>query len=408
MNCVFCKSEIEEEDEICRNCKNKKQKTIEEQQIMKYFKDGHTYEEMCKLLNMEGYKMSIRTLKRRCKKIGLTRKNSQSRDEVREAITKEIDGPCSQMGYRTMWHHLRSARGFFTSRDAVMHMAREVNPDGVRIRQRKKLHRRTYHSLGPNDCWHMDGYDKLKPFGFPIHGCVDGYSRKILWLELLYSNNNPVNIASLYVNALRRDKKIPRRLRTDCGTENGLAAGIQEFLRRNCGDALASSGSHIYGSSHSNQRIEAWWSQLRKSQTTYAINFFRNLAEEMFNVEDVLHKSCAWFCFGPLLRKNLSEFKDQWNSHYIRKSQYSNVHGRPNFVYVCPGDEKSDQSFIVNDDDLVGVDEYLNSLEGNDTPDYEIYFEYFQHVVDTQRITMGNNSWTDAETLFKYLLNNAV
>ena len=23
--------------------------------------------------------------------------------------------------------------------------------------------------------WHVDGYDKLKPFGFPIHGCIDGY-----------------------------------------------------------------------------------------------------------------------------------------------------------------------------------------------------------------------------------------
>ena len=28
------------------------------------------------------------------------------------------------------------------------------------------------------------GYDKLKPYGFPIHGAIDGYSRKILLLEL--------------------------------------------------------------------------------------------------------------------------------------------------------------------------------------------------------------------------------
>ena len=27
---------------------------------------------------------------------------------------------------------------------------------------------------GPNWCWHIDGYDKLKPFGFPIHACIDG------------------------------------------------------------------------------------------------------------------------------------------------------------------------------------------------------------------------------------------
>ena len=28
---------------------------------------------------------------------------------------------------------------------------------------------------GPNHVWHLDGYDKLKPFGFPIHACIDGY-----------------------------------------------------------------------------------------------------------------------------------------------------------------------------------------------------------------------------------------
>ena len=28
---------------------------------------------------------------------------------------------------------------------------------------------------GPNYLWHMDGYDKLKPYGFCIHGAIDGY-----------------------------------------------------------------------------------------------------------------------------------------------------------------------------------------------------------------------------------------
>ena len=22
--------------------------------------------------------------------------------------------------------------------------------------------------------WHLDGYDKLKPFGFAVHACIDG------------------------------------------------------------------------------------------------------------------------------------------------------------------------------------------------------------------------------------------
>ena len=30
----------------------------------------------------------------------------------------------------------------------------------------------------PNYVWHADGMDKLKPFGFAIHGCIDGYVDK--------------------------------------------------------------------------------------------------------------------------------------------------------------------------------------------------------------------------------------
>ena len=29
--------------------------------------------------------------------------------------------------------------------------------------------------------WDVDGYDKLKPYGFCIHGAIDGYSRRILF-----------------------------------------------------------------------------------------------------------------------------------------------------------------------------------------------------------------------------------
>ena len=31
-----------------------------------------------------------------------------------------------------------------------------------------------YLTQGPRYLWHIDGYDKLKPYGFSIHGCIDG------------------------------------------------------------------------------------------------------------------------------------------------------------------------------------------------------------------------------------------
>lgn len=32
----------------------------------------------------------------------------------------------------------------------------------------------TYINQGPNFVWHVDGYDKLSPYGLDIHGCIDG------------------------------------------------------------------------------------------------------------------------------------------------------------------------------------------------------------------------------------------
>ena len=46
----------------------------------------------------------------------------------------------------------------------------------------------------------IDGYDIIKSFGFPIIGCIDGFSRKILWLEIVNSNNDPFATASAYLN----------------------------------------------------------------------------------------------------------------------------------------------------------------------------------------------------------------
>ena len=66
------------------------------------------------------------------------------------------------------------------SRQAVATCLHEMDPEGCDRRRRPKLKRRAYTNPGPNHCWHIDGDDKLKPDGFVIHGCIDGYSRKII------------------------------------------------------------------------------------------------------------------------------------------------------------------------------------------------------------------------------------
>ena len=97
---------------------------------------------------------------------------------------------------------------------------KSLDPEGMNARLRKRLKRRSCSSPGPNFVWHIDGYDKLKPYGIAISGCIDGFSRNILWLEAGTSNNDPKVIANYFIKTVKNKGGCPKRVRTDLGTEN--------------------------------------------------------------------------------------------------------------------------------------------------------------------------------------------
>ncbi|XP_052704776.1 uncharacterized protein LOC128180681 [Crassostrea angulata] len=103
-----------------------------------------------------------------------------------------------------------------------MKFMKEIDPIGCEFRRRRRIIRRIYKSSGPNDTWHIDGYDKLKPYGLSIHGCIDGYSRKIMWLRVGSSNNDPTVIARYYLRCVMECGGCPSLLQSDPGTENVL------------------------------------------------------------------------------------------------------------------------------------------------------------------------------------------
>ena len=102
-------------------------------------------------------------------------------------IRHQIEGPSSLFGYRAMWNKLQCC---CPSRHG--HGLQELDLQASILRKARKLLCRSLISRGPNAAWHVDGYDKLKPYGLPIHGCVDELSRRILWLKVCKSNNYPV------------------------------------------------------------------------------------------------------------------------------------------------------------------------------------------------------------------------
>ena len=93
-------------------------------------------------------------------------------------LLKLAENP-SNFGYRAMHQKLITMR-ISVDRDNVRQILIHADPEGVECRSKKVLKRRKYYAKGPNGIWHIDGNDKLKPYGFEIHGCIDGYSRNVL------------------------------------------------------------------------------------------------------------------------------------------------------------------------------------------------------------------------------------
>ena len=129
---------------------------------------------------------------------------------------------------------------------------------------KRRLRRRQYHSKGPDFLWHIDSFDKLKQYGLCVNGFIDGFSRKIIWVNVYKTSSNPRVVAGYYIEAVSKRRGCPALMRGDNGKENGIVAQMQQFLSGN--------NTIFYGKSTGNQRIEMFWDFLRKECVQYWID----------------------------------------------------------------------------------------------------------------------------------------
>ena len=188
--------------------------------------------------------------------------------------------------------------GLYVRREDVRTIMCFLYPDDMNSRRRKRLTRRTYFAKGPNYIWHVDGYDKIKPYGICISGCIDGYSRKVLWLRAGSTNNDPYVVGGYFVDAVERLGGCPTIVRTDFGTENVCLREIQIMLR----PSDQSPPSFIAGASTMNQRIESWWGMLRRQCTQYWMNLFSSLKDTGYFDGTFLDKNLIQFCFMDIIQ----------------------------------------------------------------------------------------------------------
>lgn len=286
-----------------------------------------------------------------------------------------------------MHQKLRSV-GLNVDRESVRLIVKSLDPEGVETRKAHRLKRRIYSCPGPNHIMHIDGYDKLKLFGFAILGAIDGYSRKILWLNVKSTNNDPSVTANHFFDYIQETNIVPRVIRTDRGSENVTIGGIQRYLRRNHQDRFSGNASFRYGTSTSNQRIESWWSQFRKSRSTWWINLFKDLRDnDLFDGSIRYHVDSIKFCFLNILQEELDETRRFWNSHRIRKVRNSECPaGRPDFIHVSPSHYGvTDGGIVISQGDLLAAKPFISC---------DLMFGCSREYVELAKILMYENGFS--------------
>lgn len=226
---------------------------------------------------------------------------------------------------------------FYSFRQTIRNVVEAVEPGRAERMKAKRLSRRVYKVQGPNHIWHIDGNDKLKPYGFCISGCVDGFSRKIMWLKVGRTNKNPDVICMYFLDVVRDLDVLPSVVRMDRGTENVHIANVQRMLRAEHQDSL-SNVCVMFGSSNHNQRIERLWLSLKQAVLQDFMDLFKDYATSgVVDLTDEAHRECLIFCFMPVIRAELESFITTWNNHRIRSMKSAACpSGIPNVLYSSP------------------------------------------------------------------------
>ena len=290
--------------------------------IEAYFRLGMKYEEITFILgNTHGLSISVRQLKRVLKDLNLYRRRYSDLETVIPFIQEQLQGSGQLLGYRMM-HAKCLDHEHLVRKEDVRFILKESDPAGVALRRTRRLMRRTYNVPDPNHIWHLDGYDKLKPYGLCISCCIDGFSRKIIWLNVYNTNNNPRVIGGYYLEAIKEHGGCPRVVRGDFGTETGHVRDFQVYFQRFVHGNMPLA-PYIDGPSTANQRIEGWWCSLRKQCLHFWIELFKTLQDEGYYRGDNLDKHLMVFTFTALIQVGIL-MEERYQNCHLKRYMYVN------------------------------------------------------------------------------------
>ena len=218
----------------------------------------------------------------------------------------------------------------------------------------------------------------------------------------MYINKDPIVVCRYYLAAISTLGALPKKVRADRGTQNVDICSVQTFLRRNHADSLSGNSSFQYGKSVSNQRIEAWWSILKRDTLQTWINYFKDLRESgVYDDSDIIHVEASRFCFYTSLQKDLDDMKEYWNNHKIRKSNAAeSPDGRPELMYCLPedyGDNESKVPMCLSDLSTVSS---IYSTSANYSFSCSMEFVKLAAAVMSENNLLWPSNRDESETLF--------
>lgn len=189
---------------------------ITREQLESLIETNFTVPQMAHMLGV-----SVSTIRRRMDLYNLSIRAMYATisDEELDHLVQVIHRQFPMCGSKQMAGHLL-VRGFCVQQNRIREPQRRIDPDGVVMRRLTVTRRRQYNVSAPLSLYHIDGNHKLIRYVYDIsviaivcimlydcrwhlviHVCIDGYSRRIMYLQCS-DNNRAATVFRLFKKAV--------------------------------------------------------------------------------------------------------------------------------------------------------------------------------------------------------------